>query len=487
MNTLERINRWEPTPLQIIILLALLQLLVTLLSNGFVLSFDEAMWHYIGRNWFRHGLAPYAGGVDNKSPVIFAIFGLSDTLFGVNYWFPRLLGTIWQSVGIYYVYKIAKQVAGHRAGMLAVSFYGLALLWHATGGEYVSYTETYEVTFIIISFYKFITAQNKRDYIISGFVAAIGFGFRVSAIFGIITLFTALFRKSRSSVLPFCLGILSGTALLLIIALLAGINLHQLFTYTLADNFGAGSATDHTLMWKLENLTNKFFYSGLLLFYPLVLVYVFIKKNADLFVLWLIWAFIGINVVGIYDRVHLKELLPAFSLMSAFAVAYLIDRFAISTAKVFVVIWVIFFPKSWEPLVNLKKVLWKETDATSQNCKPPYIIPNEGDRKKLGWWIKANAAEGEKVFVAGYGAQVQVYSERLSPSIYFNVTQTKIAKEQLYKDLQINKPGMILVPLFADYEQSVGQDLRLFINHLVARNYYLDRCLYSYNIYKIRK
>ena len=97
---------WEPTLLQVIIMLALMQLFIALLTNGFALSADEAMWHYIGRNWFRHGLAPYSGGADNKSPLIFAVFGFSDWLFGVNYWFPRVLGTVCQSVGIYYIYKI---------------------------------------------------------------------------------------------------------------------------------------------------------------------------------------------------------------------------------------------------------------------------------------------------------------------------------------------------------------------------------------------
>ena len=64
-----------------------------------IITFDESMWHYIGRNWIRNGLVPYQGGVDNKSPLIFLIFGISDWLFGVNYWFPRLLGIAVQSTG----------------------------------------------------------------------------------------------------------------------------------------------------------------------------------------------------------------------------------------------------------------------------------------------------------------------------------------------------------------------------------------------------
>ena len=91
-------NQIEWKPIHILIVLAIIQLLITLLTDGFALSFDEAMWHYIGRNWFRHGMTPYTGGVDNKSPLIFAVFGISDWLFGVNYWFPRVLGTVIQSI-----------------------------------------------------------------------------------------------------------------------------------------------------------------------------------------------------------------------------------------------------------------------------------------------------------------------------------------------------------------------------------------------------
>ncbi|HXB28723.1 MAG TPA: hypothetical protein VNW49_02835, partial [Puia sp.] len=73
MTLKETIRNWEPGPLHLIILFGLLQVFVGLFTNGFTLSFDEAMWHYIGRNWFRHGLIPYSGGMDNKSPLIFAV------------------------------------------------------------------------------------------------------------------------------------------------------------------------------------------------------------------------------------------------------------------------------------------------------------------------------------------------------------------------------------------------------------------------------
>lgn len=480
-------KRLELGPVQIILLLALLQVFVTLLTDGFCLSFDEAMWHYIGRNWFRHDLVPYSGGADNKSPLIFAVFGLSDALFGVNYWFPRVLGTIFQSVGIYYVYKIAKHISGERTGKIAILFYGLSLIWHGTGGRYVSYTETYEIMFVIMAFYLGITAKGKMGFFLSGLAAGAGFGFRLSAIFGIITILAASFHRSKTSALIFCVGGFSAICFLLMIAAFAGIGFHDLFTYGLADNFGPGSTTDHTLMWKLENFSDKFFYTELILFYPLALVYFFIKRKTDLFVLWLIMEFIGIAILGKYTNVHLKEMLPPLSLINAFAVAHLINVYKIPVKHTVAIILIMFFPKLLEPLVNLKKLLFKQPENTTTACMEPYPIPDEGSRKQLGLWIKDNTLTGEKVFVAGYGAQVQAYSERLSPTIYFNVTQTDMARRVFFKELPQNKPEMILVPLFPDYKQNVSPDLRQFVDTLVIHSYYFFSCRDSYNIYKIKK
>ncbi|MDB5029946.1 glycosyltransferase family 39 protein [Mucilaginibacter sp.] len=487
MNLKEAVSSRQPTLLQIIILLTILQLLVTLLTDGFALSFDEAMWHYIGRNWFRHGMVPYSGGIDNKSPLIFAIFGLSDTLFGVNYWFPRVVATVCQSISIYYIYKIAKHVAGQQAGMLAISFFGLSLLWHGTGGRYVAFTETYEVMFIAVAVYKYLTAQNKKDVLISGLMAGLGLGFRLSAIFGILTLIISSLRKSRIYSVTFCAGVSLSILFLAAAGFFAGINLHSFLTYGLSDNFGAGSATDRSLLWKLENFSDKFFYSEIILFYPLVLAYIFIKRKVDLFVLWLVLEFIGINIIGIYGTVHLKDLLAPLSLMSAFTITWLVNVHKVPVRPVMVIIWLTFFPKLLEPLVNIKKILIGGTGPVEKYGIRPYIKPNEGSRKELGLWIKANTSYLDKVFVAGFGAQVQVYSERISPTVYFNATQTRMAKETFFHDMQINKPTMILVPLFSEYEQLVGTDMRQFVNELIQKNYYLYKTMYNYNIYRMKK
>src|SRR5450755_739352 len=176
-------------PLSFIGILAILQVAIAFLTEPMILSFDESMWQYIGRNWIRNGLVPYAGGIDNKSPLIFLVFGISDRLFGVNFWFPRLLGIAVQSAGIYFLYRIAEITISRRAGLFAISFYGLSLAWRATGGKYVSFTETYAITFILIAIYTSFAYQNDKYRFVSGLLAGFGMGFRFSAVFGILPLF----------------------------------------------------------------------------------------------------------------------------------------------------------------------------------------------------------------------------------------------------------------------------------------------------------
>jgi len=477
---------YNETALKIILGLTILQLAVTLLTDGFVLSFDEAMWHYIGRNWFRNHLIPYQGGADNKSPLIFAIFGLSDVLFGVNYWFPRVIGTLCSSVSIFYIYKIAKHIAGERAAIFAISFYGLSLLWSTTGGRYVSFTETYDVLFIILSFYTYLKQKSSRGLFISGILAGIGIGFRLSAVFGTFTLFAVIARKRPMQALVFLAGVLSSVIVLIVICLSAGIGLKSLFINGLSDNYGSGSTTDHAFIWKLESFTNKFFYSELLLFYPFLLGYIFIKRKVDLYILWLILEIAGLIAVGTFGALHLKELLPPLSLISAFFTEYVITTYNVSFKKMLVVVWILFFPKLLEPLINFKKIMTGKTATFEVTENKSFTIPDEETRKKLGVWIKTHTNYKDKVFVAGFGAQVQVYSERISPTIYFNATQTKLAKQTLFNDLKRNKPFMILIPLFPDYQNLVSADMRKYLDDIVANYYSFQTLQYGYSVYCLK-
>jgi hypothetical protein len=479
-----KMNEVRIKPLQLILIISIIQFIVAFFTDPMIFTFDESIWQYIGRNWVRNGMVPYKGGVDNKSPLIFLIYGISDWFFGVNYWFPRLLGIVVESVGIYYLFKIAEKTINQQAGIFAISLYGLSLLWRSTGGKYVSFTETYAITSIIVSIYLSIVCQKNGYAFIGGLFAALGMGFRITAAFGILPILIFTFKRSRNLGYSFLLGTLAGIGILILIAVLTGVKIDDFLFFGVIDNFGPGSATDHSLAWKVQRFADGFFYSELILFYPAVICYFILVRKIDFLKAWLICEFAGIIILGMYDRSHFKNLLPSLSLMSTFVINYLIENFHTPPKKILLGIWIVFFPKTFEPLFVIRKIFISKSNQIKPNGNKAAALDEENVKRKVGLWIRLNTLSNEKVYVAGYGAQIQLYSERVSPSIYFNVTQTLYAKKRLIQDLVFNLPDMIVVPLLERYSNSVDLDIRLFINQLVEKNYRLDTCIYSYNIYR---
>lgn len=472
-------------PLTLIFFISMVQLGVAFLTVPMIFTFDESIWHYIGRNWIRNGLVPYQGGVDNKSPLIFLIFGVSDWLFGVNYWFPRILGIAVQSTGIYFLYKIAEKTISKQAGLLVIGFFGLSLIWRSTGGKYVSYTETYALTSIILAVYFCVVCENKTNAFWGGVFAGLGLGFRLTAVFGIVPIFLFSFKKNRKSALVFLCGLAGCIGILLFVANLAGISMHELVFFGITDNFGSGSATDHTLAWKLQRFSDTFFYSEIILFYPEVFCYFVLVRKVDFLKLWLVSEVLGILLLGMFDRSHFKNLLPVFSLMSAFVAGYLMENYQMPPKMILLGIWIIFFPKTFEPLYSIKKLFISRNDRLNPNMSSA-VDDQETSKKTMGLWIRSHTAPGEKVYVAGYGAVTQVYSERISPSIFFNVTQTQYAKKRLFRDLATEKPVMVVLPSGPAYSLAVDPDMRYVIDQFILGNYRLDTSIANYSIFRLK-
>ncbi|HEY4937141.1 MAG TPA: hypothetical protein VII44_11200 [Puia sp.] len=261
--------------------------------------------------------------------------------------------------------------------------------------------------------------------------------------------------------------------------------MNEFLFYGFTDNFGTGSPTDHTVAWKVQRFADGFFYSELVLFYPAVVFYFILNKKIDFLKAWLISEFIGIIILGMFDRNHFKGLLPVMSLMSAYVLNNLLGNYNANVKQVFLGILIVFFPKTFEPLFAIKKFFVSKSNQSIPNSST--LDFSENSKRVIGLWIRANTTINEKVYVAGYGAQIQAYSERVSPSIYFNVTQTQFAKKRLFADLSTDKPSMMVIPLFESYSNLVDKDIRLFINELVTKNYSLDTCIYNSNIFRYNK
>ena len=467
----------------IFLFIVALQLIAGFFTYEHTLGFDEAMWQYIGRNWFRQGLVPYSGGVDNKSPLIFAIYGFSDKLFGVNYWFPRLLGIGFQSLGLYYVYKMARHLSTQQAALIALTIYGFSLVWHSTGGKYVSFTESYCVAFIIMAVYYSVSGYRNKSFFISGALGGLAFMFNIFAFFGIFSILVYLILSKKSMTLSFLSGLLTSLFIIIGILSMAGIHVHDIILFALYDNFGAGSVTDHSISWELNNFFNHFLFSEMTLLFPGFIGYFFINKRNDIFLIWLACEFVGLTVIGTFTPQHFKHLLPALSIMNALCLTYLIDFYGLPYKPIIIVLWICFFPKLLEPVFSLKGLL--SATPKKKGIDQQAMDNQESDygKKLLGLWIKSNTAPNDQVLIAGYGAIAQAYSERQSPTIYFNVTQTQLARKTLFNDLQAHQPEMICVPTFASYLVNVGADIRDFIGQLAGRKYALKDHVQGYAIY----
>jgi len=429
-----------------------------------ILSFDEAMWHYIGRNWLTRGLTPYAGGVDNKSPLIFGIFGVSDALFGLNVYFPRILGIIAQTTGVYFVFRIGKQMGGETVAKFAMFIYGCSLLWYGSGAHLVSGTEPYEILFLLMSIYY---AEKLRG--LSGLFGAVAIAFRLSGIFGIIASF--LYRRDAKS---FVSGLLIGVILILGILMLMGIDLKELFRYTISDNFGEGSVTSRSLSWKMKELFQNLILTHLVVLLPGIFFYLLMKKRSNFLVVWFLLELVGICVVGLFAVQHFKQILPAAALMNGFVFAHFAQRSGKQAHLIKLAAIILFVP-----LVDLVGRISKQMpyDYCEGSMTPP-------DHKKVnvGETIKGLTEPHDRVLVAGFGAIVQVYSDRVAPTIYFNVTQTEKAKQVFFSQVRASPPKLIAVPVFDQYKQTVQPEIRNFVDSLAA-TYENRGCIDGYNIF----
>ena len=307
-------------------------------------------------------------------------------------------------------------------------------------------------------------------------MAGIAIIFKLTAMLPSLIIFLMLlYRKKIPVSFFYASGILTIICIATVFFLLLGINLHDLLAYSFFDNFAFGSITDHPFAWKQQQFINQFFYSGTVLFYPLITAWIIIKRKIDVLILWLLASFIGICIIGMFARSHLKDLLPPLAIISALSISYLLEKYRIPLVSAVIVLLNIFFPKTTEPFYVLKNYFSSKKTITDST---------EDLKQQLGLWIKSNTRPTEKVYIAGYSSEAQAYSERLSPSIYFNVTQTPLAKQQLFFDLGKNMPAMIAIPLFKSYSNLVDTDIQQRINNLVVKNYYEDTCIYGYKVYR---
>ncbi|HEX2949353.1 MAG TPA: glycosyltransferase family 39 protein, partial [Armatimonadota bacterium] len=227
------------------VVLVSLVLLVLLLVRAFATSpfiCDEGIWNYVANAWLHLGLPPYTGALENKAPGIFYLFGLSNVLFGLNFWFTRVLADVLMVLTGVLLYAIAKRLRGHNTAMLTYVLYGLTSSTDVMAGQLPSETETFMLTFTVLAAYGIIKAMDagtKKRYIWTMFLAGASLGcaitFKQIAIlscFGLFLFYLSLnmpYRKGFGTIIRDCslivCGLLAVTAVSVIPVLLSHVKL----------------------------------------------------------------------------------------------------------------------------------------------------------------------------------------------------------------------------------------------------------------------
>jgi hypothetical protein len=469
--------------LGLLLVLGMLQLAVSLLTFGFSLYDDEAIWHYIGRTWLRMGIIPYQQSFDNKTPLIWLVFGFSDLLFGVNYWFPRLLGTIVELVGVWYVFKIGAHLGGRRTGILAMTMYGLALLWRCTEGRYPSLTETFEVTFVTIAIFLTLTATGKRNFVVIGLLTGLAIAFRLTGLTAAAAIF--LFSWRKRGAFTFAASAVGCGIGLVALTLLAGIHGKEFLQFGLLINFQRGQPFDPALY--LTRMTRAFFHNELVCFYPLALLYFAMTRKADILLVWLVGGCLYILALGTFSEAYFKDILPPLAIAAAAAVDLLATKAGISFRKTLAVIWICFFPKDTEPLFAATEMTnpGAHTGTSESYCAPPYPPLTNYARKQVGLWIKMHTRPDDIVYVPT--PTVLVYTERRCPALYFSAgANWEAARLVFYQQLANRKPDLIALPLNAGNESNVSPEQREHLHSLAqSEAYRADTCINGYSIYRL--
>lgn len=519
-----RLYKWSMSPANIAIVVFILLIIISYCTSSFGMSYDEGYWNYIGFAWLKHNIPPYTGAMDNKNPAVYLLYGIANIFFGANYWFPRILGIFSLTQSSVFVFLIGKRLYSHMAGILAMFLFGLTITWKSTGGRFTAETESFLILFNTLAFYILIDVffvARKKSYVrcLKLFVVGLSMGaaiaFKQSAMFtagGLLAFYVHLAVGNRfpvEKIFGDLLAILTGIILLTVVSLIpllmSGLNLTDYYQGAWLVLFQEGSPTTVPLVARINGFIGTFKGTPIILFYPLLFLFILRgKKLTEIGIpfwgifIWMTFDFLAVSAAGTYATHHLKVLLPSLAIASAIGLCSTFDSWLLSDSEkpkrfvqIALVIAVLWIPIYIEPIAALKKFIFPSGDADRSLIlsEEPYPRLEDNDLKQVGLWIREHTGEDDLVYVAGYGASVQAYSERISPSKYFDAmfVKTPGADKQLRNDLQVKSPELILIPLNHDYEKWVPSSIRMIVEKIVQKKYRHKTCYYGYNIFeKIR-
>jgi hypothetical protein len=432
-------------------LILIIQFLILLLiSSKYIFSNDEGIWSYIGRVWHRNNILPYVDNVENKTPIIYYLYYLSDLFFGVNFYFVRILGIISILISIIFIYKTLKIFNENYAALISMWLYGLIISWQVFDGFFVSSTETFMNMFTIISIY-FISSFIKFNKLIYLFFAGIFIclsiqtkQIAITTFVGVLSfLFYFLLNQkiyNFNIIIIFLLGFFLGFIISYIPLFLSHINLVDYFNGSWLILLNKGSSnyniTSRILKFIELFITSKLFLITLL---PIILYFkrrkLIFNNFLLLIIILFIFDFIGINSSGNYSGHQLKQILPSFVILFSLIFSDLFKQINNFPKYLFIII-ISFFPYD-QILIS--------TYFNKSNKHPTYYLAEE-----IKYYLDNSKLNTNYLYFFGDCKNINSYlsfSERVSISKYFSNYFINNASQKLlfYNDFIRYNPSIVLL------------------------------------------
>jgi hypothetical protein len=445
-------------------------------ANHYIV-YDEGLWSYVARVWIHQGIPPYTGAMENKTPGIFLIYTLS-TLAGTGFILPRLLAAALLCTGGFCIYRIGTLLADTEAGLWSLAFYSALLALRKTDMLNVGPTDSYLLSFASMAFLLYAARGSRKLRVLySGLAIGAAIAFKQIAVlpFAALCIWPWLsglsWREAKADSARIIAGALIVNIAVVLPLLACGMPLRDYFDGAwfsllhigtpkalmlgIGRIFPHGPAIQQTVNTAAAiataatpgqgavtgRLAMAFHaWAGLLWFLPGVLWFVLDKKSANspaarkMLLLWLLCDFIGVNASAQYFPHQFKQIIPSLALVCGLSCARAAQLLKLEAAKsrAYAMAFAILF-------------LSGAMMATERRLPQLFSGP---DGFMAGMAARMQTKPGDLVYISECrSSSAQFYSERFSPSRYFNTIfiYGQRQQDEVLSALEKKPPELILV------------------------------------------
>jgi hypothetical protein len=419
---------------------------------------DEGIWFHVAREWVDHGVPPYQGPVENKTPGIFYLFALSYRFFGPDTWPPRLAGIAAMAAGCLALRALGGRLFDATAGLVAALVAGLAFASRVVDGPEAAMTESFAVGLSLLALWQVEVgttagAGRGRRFLLAGLLLGLAIAFKqIAVVSGLVLALWAWSRPPAPGRTPVrwaadmtlvALGAVLATVASVVPLLAAGVGVGDYARGAWLILLDPGSAR-----WTFAERMVRFWWrfqhpvSTLLIgagVFALLRPRLGVTAGTSrLLLAWFALDLAGVGASGNFYGHHFKQVVPPAALAIG-ALASAGVRLAAARPRLarwlapalLAIVLLALFPQ--KPLAGLLR-----GQSTAIGFAPQI---------RLGEWIRERTAPDDLVFTYVWGGLPQTVSGRRSPSRYFNrnFLTTPAAARDLRADLERHPPDVIVV------------------------------------------